>query len=302
MAQSPLPSDPTALLSFGRLELVARQLVDGLMMGRHRSPFKGSSVEFVEHREYYPGDDMRHIDWRAYGKTGHYYIKEFEDETNLRAYLLLDASGSMAYAGRSAGKYDYARLLTGALTWLLLSQRDAVGLFMFDNTVRDQIKPSSSRDTYRRIIQVLEETSPGEDTGLAAVAEEILPTLRRRSMVILISDCFDSVERLESVLQRLRHASHEVVVFRIAAPEEVEFPFDRPTQFRNLEVADHRLLVDPARLRQEYLRQYREFSEGLQKVCGDLAVDYRVVMTSDPMQDVLGQWLAERMAKSRPRR
>ena len=140
--------------------------------------------------------------------------------------------------------------------------------------------------------------------GLAtlSVAEEILPTLRRRSMVILISDCFDSVERLESVLQRLRHASHEVVVFRIAAPEEVEFPFDRPTQFRNLEVADHRLLVDPARLRQEYLRQYREFSEGLQKVCGDLAVDYRVVMTSDPMQDVLGQWLAERMAKSRPRR
>lgn len=302
MAQVPLPSDPSALLSFGRLELVARQLVEGLMMGRHRSPFKGSSVEFVEHREYYPGDDMRHIDWRAYGKTGHYYIKEFEDETNLRAYLMLDASGSMAYEGKSARKYDYARLLTGALTWLLLSQRDSVGLFTFDNQIRGQLKPSSSRDTYRRIIQVLEETTPGEDTGLASVADEILPTLRRRSMVILISDCFDTVERLDSVLQRLRHARHEIVVFRIAAPEEIEFPFDRPTQFRNLEVADHRLLVDPARLRKEYLRQYHEFSEELEKVCGDLAVDYRVVLTSDPVQDVLGTWLAERMAMSGPRR
>ena len=228
-----LPTNPTELAQTGRLELVARQLVEGLMMGRHRSPFKGSSVEFVEHREYYPGDEIRHIDWRAFGKTGHYYIKEFENETSLRAHLLVDASGSMAYEGRGLRKFDYARLLAGALAWLLLGQRDSVGAVTFDSEIRDQLKPSSNRDVYRRIMHILEECEPGEDTSLAGVIETILPTIRRRSLLFLISDCFDELPELESVLQRLRHARHEVVVFRINAPEEIDFPFDRPTQFRN---------------------------------------------------------------------
>ena len=297
-----LPTDPTELARFGKLELVARQLVEGLMMGRHRSPFKGSSVEFVEHREYYPGDEIRHIDWRAFGKTGHYYIKEFENETNLRAHLLVDMSGSMNYEGRSLRKFDYARLLAGSLTWLLLGQRDSVGMVTFDSEVRDQLKPSSNRDVYRQIIHILESGEPGADTSLADVVESVLPTIRRRSLVILISDCFDELSHIESVPQRLRHGRHEVVVFRIAAPEEIDFPFDRPTQFRNLENIDHRLLVDPARLRKEYLRQYTEFSTGLAKACGNLGVDHRLVRTSDPLQNVLGEWLAERMAIQASRR
>lgn len=299
---SPLPTNPTELAHFGKLELVARQLVEGLMMGRHRSPFKGSSVEFVEHREYYPGDELRHIDWRAYGKTGRYYIKEFEDETNLRAYLLVDASGSMAYAGSSLGKFEYARLLAAALTWLLLGQRDSVGLVTFDSGIREQLKPSSSRDIFRRITHVLEETAPGADTSLADVIDATLPTIKRRSLLILISDCFDGLDKLEPTLQRLRHARHEVVIFRIAAPEEVDFPFDRPTQFRDLENVDHRLLVDPARLRKEYLRQYREFSAGLEKLCGTLGIDHRLIKTSDPLQAVVAAWLAERMALQATRR
>ncbi len=291
-----LPENPTELAQFGSLELIARQLVEGMMMGRHRSPFKGSSVEFVEHREYYPGDEIRHIDWRAYGKTGRYYVKEFEDETNLRAHLLVDASGSMAYAGQNVSKFSYARMLTASLAWLLLGQRDSVGLTTFDSKIREQVKPSSNRETFRRIQQILEATVPGEDTGLAGVIEAALPTIQRRSMLILISDCFDDVDLLMKALQKCRHAKHEVVIFRIAAPEEEEFPFDRPTQFRNLENLSHRELVDPARLRKEYLRQYNEFTQTLNKECGAAGIDCRRVSTREPLQQTLGLWLAERMS------
>ena len=293
-----LPTNPTELAQFGRLELVARQLVEGLMIGRHRSPFKGSSVEFVEHRDYYPGDELRHIDWRAYGKTGRYYVKEFEDETNLRAHILVDASGSMKYAGSKLSKFDYARVLAAAVAWLLIGQRDSVGLVTFDSKVREQLKPSGNRDSLRRLIHVLESTEPGEETSLADVIDRLLPTFKRRSLLILISDCFDSLPVLEKALQRCRYAKHEVIIFRIAAPEEETFPFERPTQFRNLEVMNHRLLVDPARLRREYLRQYADFSEGLKRICGNCAIDHRRLLTSDPLQTVLGSWLAERMRAS----
>lgn len=297
-----LPENPAELAEFGRLELVARQLVEGLMLGRHRSPFKGSSVEFVEHREYYPGDEIRHIDWRAFGKTGRYYIKEFEDETNLRAWLLMDASGSMRYAGKSLSKFAYARLLAASLAWLMLGQRDAVGLVTFDTAIRTQLKPSSSRDQFRKITDVLEPLTPGGETSLAGLIESLLPGLPRRSLLILISDCFDALDDLRRALQRCRHARHEVVIFRIAAPEEEDFPFERPTQFRSLEVANQRLLVDPLRLRQEYLRQYREFTEQLQQECGRLGIECRRLLTSDPLQQAVGAWLAERMASAALRR
>lgn len=291
-----LPENPTELAQFGSLELIARQLVEGLMMGRHRSPFKGSSVEFVEHRDYYPGDEIRHIDWRAYGKTGRYYVKEFEDETNLRAHLLVDVSGSMGYAGQNVSKFVYGRMLAASLAWLLLSQRDSVGLTTFDSKIREQIKPSSNREVFRRIQQVLESTTPGEDTGLSAVLEAALPTIQRRSLIMLISDCFDDVELLMKALQKCRHAKHEVVIFRIVAQEEEEFPFDRPTQFRNLENLNHRELVDPARLRKEYLRQYNEFTQTLKRECGASGIDCRRILTREPLQQSLGLWLAERMS------
>lgn len=302
MAEVKLPENPAELARFGSLELIARQLVEGVMMGRHRSPFKGASVEFVEHRDYYPGDDIRHINWRAYGKTGRYYVKEFEDETNLRAYLLIDASGSMAYAGQHVSKFQYARMLAAALGWLLLGQRDSVGMMTFDSTVREQLKPSSNRDAFRRITEVLDSTAPGADAGLADVLDSILPTIRRRSLLILISDCFDDAEKLQRSLQRCRHDRHEIVIFRIAAPEEEEFPFDRPTQFRNLENSEDRLLVEPARLRINYLRQYNAFAETLQKDCGALGIDYRRLLTTEPLQHSLGRWLAERMPSQAARR
>lgn len=302
MVNKSLPENPIELLQLGRLELIAQQLVEGLMMGRHRSPFKGSSVEFVEHRDYSPGDEIRHIDWRAFGKTDRYYIKEFEDETNLRAHLLVDVSGSMAYAGQHVSKFQYARMLAASLAWLLLGQRDSVGLMTFDSQIRDQVKPSSNRENFRRITEMLEETTPGAETSVASMIESALPSIQRRSLLILISDCFDDVDVLAKVLQRCRHAKHEVVIFRIAAPEEEEFPFERPTQFRNLEDLDQRLLVDPGRLRKEYLLQYNEFVRSLSRECGSIGVDCRRILTGDPLQHTLGEWLAERMAARRVRR
>ena len=294
MSSAALPEDPMQLVQFGRLDLIAQRLVEGLMMGRHRSPYKGSSVEFVEHREYYPGDEIRHIDWRAFGKTGRYYIKEFEDETNLRAWIVLDASGSMGYAGQQISKFQYARIVAASLGWLLLGQRDAVGLATFDSRIREQIKPSSNRDTFRRILQVLEGTQPGAETSLSVILESLLPSIPRRSLIILISDCFDDLQELVRVLQKCRHARHDVSILRIAAPEEEEFPFERPTRFDNLEQESHKLLVDPVRLRQEYLRQYTMFAERLHKECGALGISYSRLLTSEPVQTALGRWLAER--------
>jgi uncharacterized protein (DUF58 family) len=282
------------LVQFGSLELIARQLVEGAIMGRHRSPWKGASVEFVEHREYHPGDEIRHIDWRAFGKTGRYYVKEFEDETNLRAQLLVDASGSMAWAGRGISKFAYARMLAAGLAWLLLSQRDAVGLTLFDTVVRLSQRPTSNRDVFRQLTAALESAVPGGETSLAGVLEAVLPTLSRRSLVILISDCLDDADRLFGVLQRYRHARHELAILRVVAPEEETFPFDRPTQFRSLEQSGQRLLVDPVRLRQEYLRQYGVFSERLQQECGSLGISYRRLVTDRSLQSELGAWLASR--------
>lgn len=294
-------SDPSALAQFGKLEVVARLVVEGYMTGMHKSPFKGASVEFVEHRQYYPGDEIRHIDWRAFGKTGKYYIKEFEDETNLRCHLIVDASGSMGYGGQTISKFEYARLLAASLGYLLITQRDAVGLTTFDTAVRDRLEPSTSRSAFANLTQTLEQCEPGGETALSEVFGELIPGLRRRSLVVILSDCFDEMDNLVDVLKRFRHARHEVVLFQIVTPEEETFPFSRPTQFHNRERRSHRLLVDPHRLREIYLEQYNSFCRDLETHCGAIGVDYQKVVTSDPYQKVLGSYLDMRTRRRKKR-
>jgi len=301
-SESQVLMDALQLMQSGSLELIARQLVDGVMMGRHRSPFKGASVEFVEHREYHRGDELRHIDWRAFGKTGRYYVKEFEDETSLTARLIVDASGSMAYRGNSVSKYEYATIFAAAMTWLLLLQRDSVGISLVDTAVRGEIQPTSNRQAFAQFTQLLQKATPGGETSLSSVVEQLLPRLGRRGLVVLISDCFDDVEQFISVLDRLRHARHEVVLLRIVADEEETFPFERPTQFLSLERTGFRQRTDPLRLRNEYLRQYREFAELLERECVRLGVEYLRLSTSTPPQAALGRWLTERMDSSGGRR
>lgn len=286
--------DPSALANFGKLELVARLVVEGFLIGRHKSPFKGASVEFVEHRAYYPGDEIRHIDWRAFGKTGEYYVKEFEEETNLRAQLIVDCSGSMGYHGRTLSKYAYAQQLAASLAYLLLAQRDACGLITFDTAVRDRLDTSTNRRTFQILTQTLEQRKTGGETSLAAIIESILPSIKRRSLIFLISDCFDSLDRLLAVFRRLRAAHHEVVVFQIVAPEEEEFPFRSPTQFRNLEKESHRILIDPSRIREEYLAKYNEFIASLEKGARTTGCDYVRVRTDQSYSQALGAFLDSR--------
>ena len=293
-AKTPPLQDPTALAKFGQIDVVARLLVEGYMIGQHQSPFKGSSVEFVEHRQYYPGDEIRHIDWRAFGKTGRYYIKEFEEETNLRAYLLVDGSGSMAYGQSTLSKFEYARYLASALGYLLVGQRDAVGLVTFDTQVRERIEPSTNPQNFRRITESLQNWKPGAETSLAGVFSKLIPTLKRRSLVILVSDFFDEIEPLRQALKQFRHDRHEVILFQVVAPEEEDFPFTRPTQFRSLEKSSHRILVDPNRLRSIYLEQYGKYEEELQQTCGNLGVDLVRLTTAEPYHKALGAYLNAR--------
>lgn len=287
-------NDPAALARFGRLDVVARLIVEGYMMGQHKSPFKGSSVEFVEHRQYYPGDEIRHIDWRAYGKTGKYYVKEYEDETNLRCYLLLDASGSMGYGQSTLSKFAYARQMAAALAYLLIQQRDAVGLCLFDNRIRELLEPSMNATQFPRLISTLEKAQPGRETSLSRVFQEIIPRLKRRSLIILLSDLFDEIEPLQTALKKFKHYHHEVILMQIAAPEEEDFPFSRPTQFRNLELKGDRMLVDPHRLRKLYLEQYTAFMQRVDQICSKTGVDRITVRTDVSFAETLGRYLAYR--------
>ncbi len=287
-------NDPTALARFGNLEMVARLVVEGYVMGQHKSPYKGTSIEFVEHRQYYPGDEIRHIDWRAYGKTGRYYIKEYEDETNLRCYLIVDASGSMGYGDSTISKAHYARQLAAALSYLLFTQRDAVGLYTFDTAIRDYLEPSTNPQTFQRIAAALQEREPGRETGLAKVFEQLVPRLKRRSLVVILSDFFDRIEPLTTALKMFRHNRHEVILFQIVAPEEETFPFSKPTQFRSLETPGYHKLVDPHRLRQIYLEQYQAFCEQLSKRSIAVGVDHHKLLTSQPYHVGLGAYLDSR--------
>jgi uncharacterized protein (DUF58 family) len=291
-----LPFDPTELARYGGLTLVARTVVEGFLSGIHRSPFKGFSVEFAEHRQYYPGDEIRHIDWRAYGKTDRYFIKEFEEETNLKAYLVVDASGSMRYRGRQKlSKFEYAQQVAASLAYLLLAQLDAVGLVIHDTKVRRLIPPKASSKHLLTVLKTLEATTPGGETALAPVWHEIAGHhLKRRGLVVLLSDCLDDADALGRALRHLRFKHHEVLLFQILAPEEVEFPFNQPTKFKNLETAGHEVVTDARRLREEYLRNFEAYRLALKRKVEDLHIDYVMLRTDEPVDRALGVYLARR--------
>jgi uncharacterized protein (DUF58 family) len=289
--------DPTSLAKYGRLTMVARNVVEGFLNGVHKSPYKGFSVEFAEHRQYYPGDEIRHIDWRAYGKTDRYYIKEYEEETNLRAHLLVDASGSMGYRGSGPSKFEYAQYIAASLAYLMLHQLDAVGLVTHDTKIRRRIKPRATSKHLLQLIGALEETRPGGETSMAPLWHQLAGQLPRRGLVIVLSDCFDQIGPLMHALRHFRHQRHEVLLFHILAPEEIEFPFRKMTQFRNLEVAGHKLLVDPQALRKEYLKNFQTFCRQLREQAGQMQVDYHLMRTDQPVERALGVYLTKRQTR-----
>jgi uncharacterized protein (DUF58 family) len=294
--------DPSALARFGRLELIARLVVEGVMSGLHKSPFKGFSAEFAEHRQYGPGDEIRHIDWRAYGKSDRYFVKEYEEETNLKAYLVLDASGSMGYRGRTASKFEHARQLAASLAYLMISQRDAVGLVTFDTEPRALLPARSAPGHFSVLCKALERAGVGGETPLSGILHTLAERIRRRGLVIILSDGFDQIDALTSALRHLRHRRHEVLFLHVLAPEEEEFPFRRPARFRNLENLEHRLRVDPAALRATYLEQFGAFCRTLKEQVRAMEADYHKASTAESHERILLSYLASRSSRGRPGR
>ncbi len=288
--------DPTELAKAGGLALVARRVVEGYLSGIHRSPFKGFSVEFAEHRQYYPGDEIRRIDWRAFGKTDRYFVKEYEDETNLKAMIVVDASGSMGYRGKQkVSKFEYAQHVAASLAYLLLGQLDAVGLLTHDDALRTMVPPKTSSKHLLQILKMLDGTKVGGETSLGEVWDRIAGQhLKRRGLVVLLSDCFDRIEPLAQALRHLRHRKHEVILFQIVAPEELDFPFKNPTKFRGMELSSGEKVVDTRRLRDDYRKNFAAHSAKLKRLAEEMRFDYRMLRTDEPVDRALGEYLAKR--------
>ncbi len=288
--------DPTELARYGGLALVAQTVVEGFLSGIHRSPFKGFSMEFAEHRQYYPGDEIRRIDWRAYGKTDRYFIKEYEEETNLKAVLVVDASGSMGYRGNQAlSKFAFAQQVAASLAYLLLGQLDAVGLLTHDTKPRQFIPPKAAGKHLLTLLRTLEETAVGGETSLGVVWDQIAGQhLKRRGMVILLSDCFGDIPGITRALRHLRHGRHDVILFQILSPDELDFPFKNPTKFRSLEQKGYELTVDARRLREEYQKNFEDHRTQLRRVAEELGIDYVMLRTDEAVDRALGAYLATR--------
>ena len=280
------------------LQLLAKQAVDGACSGLHRSPHKGFSVEFKQHRQYVAGDELRYLDWKVFGKTDRFFIREYEDQTNLRCTILLDTSGSMAFRGEKAAqsKYDYAVRLAASLGYLMLQQTDAVGLATFDDDVRSHIPPRSRPSHLSTILETLVTSRPGRETDVAGAFRKLLPKIRRWGMLLVLSDCFGDPDALLRSLAHLRHRGHDVTVFQIWDREELEFPFTQRMRFESLET-DEFEMVDPAHLRRTYLQQLGRFRERLQQGCYRHRVDLVPMVTDQPYSQALAAYLAIRKGR-----
>lgn len=285
--------DPEVLARVSHLELRAREIVEGLISGRHRSPFRGQSVEFAQHREYAAGDDPRDIDWNVWAKSDRLYIKQYEEETNLRTTLLLDASESMSY-GESPSKYDYACALAASLAYLLLRQSDAVGFTTFDQEVRTQLPRRNQLSHLRTILHTMASRRPAKKTDLELILRKTSERETNRGMVLLISDLLAERQSVFRGLRLLRQRRHDVVVFHVLHDDEIDFLFEGTTRFANLEGPES-LVCDPRSLRDEYLRALEAYLGALRRLSGEIGIDYRLVKTSDPIGAVLASLLHERL-------
>ena len=285
--------DPKVLSRLEGLELRAKLVVEGTISGLHRSLLHGLSVEFAEHRPYTWGDDLKHIDWKLWARADRFYVKLYEEETNVRAHFLVDSSNSMRYSSGGMSKYDYGCTLAASLAYLLLRQQDAVGLTLFDSAVRACAPPSSSPAQLRTVCRLMEGAEPRERTALAPLLHETAERIAPRSMVILVSDLLADAEDVIAGLRHLRYARHEVIVWHVADPAELRFPFDGNVQFEGLEAAE-RLRVDARQVRADYLRAFGEFRQQIADACGQMRADYCLTDTSVPLDRPLARFLVAR--------
>ena len=285
--------DPDVLQKVTALELVAREAVEGMRVGAHRSPSKGLSSEFAYHRPYVIGDSPRHVDWRLYARTGRYYMKQYIAETDFTANILLDASSSMKYGSGDVNKLEYAKYIAARLAQLIVTQRDMAGLAIFDSELRQYIEPSSRLSIVRDIAVELEKVECVPRTNIATLLHEFAERIRRRGFVILISDLLDNVDDFMKGLNHLQFYGHNVIVFHTLDPYELTFPFDGTCKFKGLEVAEE-LVTRPKRVREIYMAELGAYLKKIQTACRHSNVDYVLVDTSRPLDAVLTAYLMAR--------
>lgn len=287
--------DPKVLAKLGHLELIAKSVVDGFLSGKHRSTHKGGCTDFAEFRPYAKGDDVRLLDWRHYARTDRYYVKRYDDETNLQAHILVDGSGSMNFGLSTVTKWDYAQMAASSLAHLLLRQRDSVGLAIAESGKLNYVKPQPRSSHLARLLQMIGAAKPAGASNLPVVLREMTGRLKRRGMVILISDCFGNVEELKQALQQYVYHGHDALVCQILAPEELTFPFRRDAIFQDLEL-HHRLHINPNTLRKAYLVEFQAFVKQLRSAMSDIGADLMTFSTSDDLGEILAFHLRRRAA------
>ena len=290
--------DPRTLMRIKSLQIRARVAVQGFIKGIHRSPYHGFSVEFTEYREYSPGDDPRYLDWRLYARSDRYYVKRFEDETNLRSYLVVDTSRSMGYASGSYSKSEYARTAAATIAYFLTMQRDAVGLLLFEDEITEYLPARYRPGHLRRLMGALEREPAGRATDLVKPLERIAATVRKRGLIVLVSDLLAPIDALQRNLAYLRSRGHEIVVLRVLDPQEAQFAFATPAMFHDVE-SGRELYIDPTAARDEYLRRFAAHAASIERSCVDLGIEYQPVTTDTPLELVLFDLLKARMQRGR---
>ncbi len=291
--------NPRVLASLEGLDLQARMVVEGYVSGLHASPYHGFSVEFAEHREYVPGDDIRHVDWKVWSKTDKFYLKQYEEETNLLTYLLLDTSESMAYAsGQNVSKLQYSQFIAAALGYLVLQQQDSVGLATFDRGVGRYLRPSGQPSHLKELLHVMDAVPAGAKSDMGAVFHDLAERFKKRGVVVVLSDFFDEPSRILAGLKHLRHRRHEVIVFHVLDPAEVDFPFRETTLFKGLEGMPE-VLTEPHALRRAYREELGAFLDELKKGCRMIDIDYVPLRTDQDLDGPLSTYLASRSARIR---
>ena len=292
--------DPETLSQIGSLDVVARQVVEGLRIGQHKSPVRGISSEFSAYRQYVQGDETRHIDWKAYARCDRYYIKLFDAETNFIANLLLDASQSMTYSSGKISKLEYAKYLAASLAYLVVDQGDSAGLGIFDGKLQNYIAPKSNMQILHDISSELEKVDPQPRTNVGAVLHDFAHRMNRRGFVMLFSDLFDNTEEFIQGLSHLRFGGHNVILFHVLDPYEIAFPLNGMWKFMGLE-GEGEVITQPGRVRANYLKELEEFVGGIRKACAKAQVDYVLVNTRDPVEQTITNYLLQRTALAKTR-
>lgn len=290
--------NPQTLSKLHGLDLKARLIVEGYVSGLHKSPYHGFSIEFAEHREYVPGDDLRYVDWKVFGKSDRIYLKQYEEETNFACYILLDTSESMAYKSEQAAvsKLEYGQYVAAALSYLILQQQDAVGLATYDSAVRTFVRAGSHPSHLKQLCHTLDKSPAAGESSMGPIFHDLAERIRKRGLVVIISDLFDDLTSLMMGLKHLRHRRHEVVVMQVIDPAEQDFPFQDATLFKGLEGLPEQM-TEPRSLRAAYRREFENFLLEARRGCRDLHMDYVLMRTDQPLDVALTSFLAGRAGK-----